>query len=463
MRIRRFLPLLAVVNFSVPDLVLAADGCAEGTYSRVRSPDGNATSYLFDDFSATAGGASGIRRATTRCSLSVPVTQPDGHSVYAMDYRGFVSTSEGQAVSIQALKDRMEILKYEASGPVDADVAVGGKVGVSGSSTLDLTVLLTSAGPLDDEAQDAILFLDTIDFARLGFTTTRSVVDSMNQIAHQRQSIALDLSQTALTLLGQSERFDSGSYVSLSGNSYAAAGFNARWEAGSGFSLLGGATRVSASASDALSDDLALFAGGIRYTTAPATWRAFGEAGAWGSPDVSASLTRSYMNIDEMIQTGGATSGSLFASYARVGVIYAPDDTNELALSTRFARSWLDLDGYGEDKTDNLFAARMGSGSTITDSLGAELAWSRKLDERFDLTLSLGVGRTSADKKGVEASVDWVGDVKGSTEDQNYAALGGRIGWMVTEKWQVNTSAAATFREDADPVWSIGGQLKASF
>ncbi len=463
MRIPRFLPLIALAAVPLPNSARAADGCQEGTFSRVQSPDGNATSFLFDDFSATAGGASGVRRANTSCALSVPVTQPDGHSVYSMDYRGYASAQEGQTVSIQALKDRMEIVKYEASGPLDQDIAISGRVGISGSSTLDLAVLLQSTGPLDEDALESILFLDSVDFARIGFTTTRSVVESMDQIARQRQSIALDLAGTAYTLLGQSDRFDSESYVSAFGNSDAAAGFNARWEAGSGISLFGGAALVTSNASDALSDQLALFAGGIRYTTPQASWRAFGEAGAWGSPDISASLSRSYINVNEMIYTGGTTSGSLFATYARLGVIYAPGDTNELALSTRFSRSWLNLDGYDENTAGNLFAAHMGSGSTITDSVSAELAWSRKLDERFDYTLSLALGRTSSDKSGVKASVDWVGDVKGTARDQNFAVLGGRVGWKVNESLQLNTSVAATFREDVDPVWSVGGQLKVSF
>lgn len=461
MRIPRYLPLLALAAVPLPDQAQAADGCVFDEPT-VR-PDGNGISILFDEFSAVAGGASGVRRATTTCAISVPVTQADGHTVFSMDYRVYASAEEGQTVSLQALQDRMEVLRYEPTGPVDDEFFLSGRVGVSGSDTLDLAVLLEATGPLDEDALESQLALDTLDFARIGFTTTASVVGSMNQIARQRQAIALDLGSTAQSLLGQSERFDGGSHFSAFGNSDAAAGFNARWEAGSGVSLLGGAAIVSSNASDALSDQLALFAGGVRYTTPQATWRAFGEAGAWGSPDVSASLGRSYVNVDEMIFTGGTTSGSLFASYARLGVIYAPDDTNELALSTRFSRSWLDLDGYDEDTTDNLFAARMGSGATTTDSISAELAWSRKLDEQFDYTLSLAVGRTFADKNGVEASVDWVGDVKGSADDQNFAVLGGRVGYKFNETWQVNTSAAATFRGDADPIWSVGGQLKASF
>lgn len=464
MRIPVRFVLVALALAPLPTVALAADGCADGTFSRVQSPDGNATSFLFDDFSVMAGGASGVRRATSTCKLSVPVTQANGHSVFTVDYRGFAATEAGQIASVRALQERMQILNYEISGSGEEDVAISGRLGVSGSDTLDLSVILDATGPLDDDAFEAMLFLDSIDFARLGFTTTASVVESANQIARQRQSIAIDLMDIAQNLLGQAGRFDDGNYIGAFASSQAAAGFNGRWEAGSGVSLFGGAAMVNPNGADAVSDTLALLAGGVRYTTPQATWRAFGEAGAWGSPNVSAWLSRSYVNLDEMVFTGGTTSGSLFASYARLGVIYAPDDANELALSTRFTRSWLNLDGYDEEISDkNLFAAHVKSGRSTADSVSAELSWSRKVDERFDYTITGAVGRTFAGKNGAKASVDWVGGVNGNADDQNFATVLGRVGWKLDKNWQLNTSLSATFRESDKPVWNVGGQVKAAF
>ena len=111
----------------------AANGCAEGTFSRVHSPDGNATSVLFDDFSATAGGASGTARATSTCNLSVPVTNPAGFSVYQVDYRGFVTTQDGQGASIVTRQDGKTVLNHQITGPLEDDVSVGNRIGVSGS------------------------------------------------------------------------------------------------------------------------------------------------------------------------------------------------------------------------------------------------------------------------------------------------------------------------------------------
>lgn len=456
--------LVALASFQLSGPVYAANGCAAGTFSTVTSPDGNATSFLFDDFSATAGGASGQKSVTTTCKLNVPVTQPNGHGVYAVDYRGFVTTQEGQSASIRALQDGREVLRYQIQGPLDDDIALSNRIGVSDADALGLTVDIRAAGPLDDENFEAGLFLDTIDLARIGFTTTDSVVESMNQLARQRQSIAIDLMPVAQTLLGQNNRTDDTSYLTTFAQSDAAAGFTGRWEAGSGISVLGGAAIVHPNASDVDLDTLALFAGALRYTTAPATWRMVGEVGAWGSPNVSASLSRSYQNLDNMVFASGTASGSLLNAYGRVGVVYAPDEANEFSLSTRLTRSWLNLDGYAEDRNDsNLFAATTASGTSTSDTASLEFAWSHDTGGKLDYTVLGAVGRTFAGKSGVKASVDWVGDVQGEADDQNFASLGGRIGWKLDDRWKVDTTISTTFREGSKPDWTFGGQLRASF
>ena len=456
--------LVAFASVPLSSAALAADGCAAGTYSSVTSPDGNATSLLFDDFSATAGGASGGSRAVSTCKLGVPVMQPDGHSVFAVDYRGYTTTQEGQSASIVTTQDGRQILRRDFAGPLDDDVSFSSRVGVSGSASLNLTVDVIAAGPEDDNDPEAVLFLDSLDLARIGFTTTASVQESANQIARQKQSITADLMDTAYGLLGYGNGFRESNYLATFANSDAAAGFNGRWEAGSGFSLLGGGALVNPNRTDVPLDTLALLAGGVRYTTPASTWRMFGEAGGWGSPNVSASLSRSYLNLANVVFAGGSASGSLASAYGRFGVIYTPDDANEFALSTRFNRSWLNLDGYAEDASGtNLFAARFANGTSTSDMASIELAWSHQTDGRLDFTIHGAVGRMFAGKGGTVAAVDWVGNVRGYAEDRNFAMAGGRIGWKIDEQWKIDTSVSARFRDGDKPDWNIGGQLKMSF
>ncbi|KQS75557.1 hypothetical protein ASG25_19500 [Rhizobium sp. Leaf384] len=442
----------------------AADGCADGTFSSVPSPDGNATSVLFDDFSATAGGGPGLSRATSTCQLTVPVTRADGFSVFGVDYRGFVTAEDGQTAQIVTLQDGRQVLTYQVGGPLQDDVATGGKVGISGSDTLGLTIVVETTAPIDPNTPDATLLLDTVDITRLGFTTLTSVTNSMDQLARQRQAIAAELMGTAQGLLGEGERFDAGSSISLFGTSGAAAGFKGRWEAGSGISLLGGAAIVNPDEDAVSVDTLALLAGAVRYTTPQATWRGFGEVGAWGSPNVRADLSRSYLDTSTVVSAGGTADGSLVSAYGRIGAVFAPDPANEIVLSARFTKAWLDLDGYDEPATDrNLFAAKVRGGTSSENIASAEVAWSHQTEGRLDYTLSGAVGRIFADDKAVGASVDWVGDVSGQARDQSFASAGGRIGVRLDDVWHMDTSVGATFRQYDDPEWNVGAQLKARF
>lgn len=455
---------LATTAAGVPLSAQAADGCATGTFSSVTSPDGNATSLLFDDFSASAGGGAGVGRATSTCVVNVPVTRPGGYNVFAVDYRGFVTTEAGQTAQVITLQDGRQVLRYDVAGPLQDDVGTVGKVGVAGKDTLGLTVVVGATAPIDPLNPDATLQLDTIDIARIGFTTQASVQASADELARQRQEITAELIDTAQGLLGQSERFDDKSSLSIFGTSSAAAGFKGRWEAGSGISVLGGAAIVNPRDDDVSLDSLALLAGAVRYTTPKATWRAFGEVGVWGSPNISADLSRSYLNVDDIVSAGGSVSGSLVSGYGRIGAIYAPDDANEFALSARFTKSWLDLDGYSETANDkNLFAATVRGGTSSEKIAAAEVSWSHQTPGRLDYTVNASVGRIFADDDAVHASVDWVGDVTGRSRDQTFASAGGRVGVRLDDVWRLDTSVSATFRQSDDPQWNVGAQLKAAF
>lgn len=66
-------------------------GCPAGTASVSLSPEEDAISVLFDQFTVEAGASTGRRVDRKACLLSVPVTVPQGYSigVIQVDYRGF--------------------------------------------------------------------------------------------------------------------------------------------------------------------------------------------------------------------------------------------------------------------------------------------------------------------------------------------------------------------------------------
>lgn len=78
--------LILALAGPVATAAIAQDGCPQGTYSVVNSPDGTALSILFDAFLVSADGDE-----QKQCSLSVPLHLPEGYSlgVYRVDYRGY--------------------------------------------------------------------------------------------------------------------------------------------------------------------------------------------------------------------------------------------------------------------------------------------------------------------------------------------------------------------------------------
>ncbi|OJF93968.1 DUF4360 domain-containing protein [Pararhizobium antarcticum] len=446
----------------------AADGCAPGTSSTVTSPDGNATSVLFDDFSVGAGGTAGIARATTTCNLSIAVTQPKGYSVFAVDYRGFVTVENGQTATITSGKPgEQKTIRTNIDGATQEDFQTGEQIGSFGSDTVQLGVTIIAEGPINETDFAAGLFLDTIDFARIGFTTIDSVTASLDQLANQRQAVAIDLMDTAQLMLGGYQSIQGETSLSLFGSSNGpAAGFNGRWEAGNGFTLLGGAALSASGNTDIDRDSALLMAGGVRYLSPESglPLRAFGEIGAWGSPDMAIRFSRSYFDTGRMVSSTGTDEGTLFSTYGRIGAIYAPDNANELALSARYTRSWLDLDGYSEAASRaNLFAATVAGQRTITDTVAAEIGWTHDTGGKLDYTLSAALGRTFGTSAGARADIAWVGSIDGRSQDRDFAAIGGRLGWKFDERWKVDATLSATFREGDKPKLDIGGQLKASF
>jgi hypothetical protein len=72
-------------------------GCPGGTASAVLSPDNKELSILFDQYQASAGGATGLVIDRKSCNIAIPVHVPQGWSVsiLSIDYRGFNALPAG--------------------------------------------------------------------------------------------------------------------------------------------------------------------------------------------------------------------------------------------------------------------------------------------------------------------------------------------------------------------------------
>lgn len=436
----------------------AANGCADGTYSTTVSPDGNATSFLFNDLNATSDTGSGSRRS--KCKVSAGVTEGKGYSVFAVDYRGFAVKNGDQSVSIRQGRKAL----FDPSGPYARDFQISRRMGTKNSDSLDLSLLLAADGNAGD-AEAAEIYLDSIDISRIGFTTDESVQQSLDSLAAQRRAIISKAYFASTELLGLEDPLGGQDYVSTFTGTDATSGIKARWHTNDALSFSGGIAWFDPSSETADVDGAVLLAASARYTQPLDTaWSLFGELGGWGSPDIKASYSRSYMNGDTLVTSQMQSAGSLLAVYARMGVVYTPDTANEFSVSARLARSMFNVSSSSEDAGgDNLFAAHVSGRRTTSDTADVMAMWTRTWSPQFDTSIFASLGQEFGNDDAVHAKVDWVGNKTGGWDSRYFGTVGARVGWNFRENWALNTTAGVTLREDDDADWNAGIELKAKF
>ena len=152
----------------------AQEGCPEGSYSVVNSPDGTSLSILFDAFVVSSG------ERQKQCNLHVPLHLPEGYSlgVYRVDYRGYAhlarkETSELTVDYNLGPRNKGRRFQRKIKGETDGDFLftenIGAglmkRVGCGEEAALDVSVKLTLAASGEGEAMAT---LDSADGAPKG-------------------------------------------------------------------------------------------------------------------------------------------------------------------------------------------------------------------------------------------------------------------------------------------------------
>ena len=163
---------------SLPASAQEANGCPEGSYSIVVSPDGTTLSILFDQFTL---GNSGVPVSGTQskvCRISSPLNLPANQSigVYKVDYRGFAKlvAKQESGLDVQYFlgphdNQHGRVFKRKIKGPQDGDYVftetIGAgqmkRVGCGTAAMLNVSITLSLNGDL--RAGEAMASLDTAD------------------------------------------------------------------------------------------------------------------------------------------------------------------------------------------------------------------------------------------------------------------------------------------------------------
>jgi len=162
--------------FSLPAMAQDANGCPEGSYRIVMSPDGTTLSVLFDKFTVESSGASPRKACRISAPLDLPADQSIG--VYKVDYRGFAKLGARQETELDVQyflgphdNQHGRVFKRKVKGPHEDDYTftenIGAgqmkRVGCGTEAVLNVGITLTLGGDL--RASEAMASLDTTDAA----------------------------------------------------------------------------------------------------------------------------------------------------------------------------------------------------------------------------------------------------------------------------------------------------------
>jgi hypothetical protein len=441
---------------------LAQDGCAPSVPTV--TPDGSTTSIFFDNFVVTAG-SGGKSTDTSTCNVHVPVQLPkaDSIGVYKVDYRGGVQLVAGQTAQLTVAPGVGPVLHHTFQGDDQEDYFLSQLVGSGRTGGIDLSMTLDLEA---DQLGDALAALDSADVTTVDYTSFSSVSAAIDELAAERAAVITHLGGSADLLLGFTDPIDGSDDARLlAAAGSAMVGAQSHQDLGGGFTLLTGAAYVQEAVGGADVSGFPLLAGGIRYIRPDAqTLRPFAEAGVWGSPDLAMHFSRQYENSLGVVDSSGDASGSLLGVYGRLGVLYAPNPTNEIVFSGTLSQSWLRVGAYAEPgSAGNLFPATVAASSSSSEVAKATVAWTSAVTSQFDFTLSAAAGRTFGGARNVIANVDWVGPVTGSVSDLTFIEYGARVGWKLTPNATLDGFVFGTTGDKIGTHTQYGGAIRFKF
>ena len=130
---------------SLPAWAQETNGCPEGSYKVVMSPDGTSLSILFDKFTLEGGSIAGSAKPKKVCRISTPLNLPANQSigVYKVDYRGFAKLSAKQETHLDVQyflgphdNEHGRVFKRKVKGPHEGDYLFTETIGADRKSVV---------------------------------------------------------------------------------------------------------------------------------------------------------------------------------------------------------------------------------------------------------------------------------------------------------------------------------------
>jgi hypothetical protein len=406
-------------------------------------PTGNAeTVDLSADLIATVA-------SSQTCAVTTTLVVPSGYyGVYKADSRVFSDladpaqagtaslsgpgTAKGQTSTSSSgvVSDYSYYTGYYATGLVGVDTPFNG------------TATATSTGPADGSSN---VTYEAIEFL-VAYTTLAQQQDSLNQVGLQQLGLMTHLGAVSDLLTGGNLATEGENEIGLiAGKGSFAVGASGRYNLAEGFSILGGVSLVDLGVAGANATGV-IGAAALRYVEPGAgEFRLMGEAGVSASM-LQLSFSRTYANGFNTTAASGSGSGAEGAIYAKGGVLWQPDQQNDVLLTATLKQGALGIGSLieGDSMADpNFFAATYSGTSTQTTTVKGGVDWTSRVATDIDLTASLAVGASF--NSGASAAIFGIpGTVSGAPQSTVFAQYGLRLGWTPTDNTTLDAFVQGT-------------------
>lgn len=300
-----------------------------------------------------------------------------------------------------------------------------------------------------------------------GLTTPDALVQSFNSLLATRAAALIQQQGFAAPLLGSNTPMGLGNEVGMYASAgSAAAGGNARYSFGNGFTVLGGIAYAREDYANANLKNSVVGAGALRYVWDGPWWRPFVEGGGWYTPNADLTFYRTYANGAGTATGVGNTRGDLSYYYGRAGLLIAKNQQSQFVITGEIGRQELQTNAYLEqDGAQNPFYAYVSAGTDAMNVTKARLSFSHAFDTKFDTTLwgawAYGFNRSSS----VTSTMFGVGTITpAALANLSWFEYGARIGYHLTQSMTLDVFANGVTGEGViNTKVHVGGGLRASF
>jgi hypothetical protein len=313
---------------------------------------------------------------------------------------------------------------------------------------------------------DLSAFMGTFDVqpspgSIVGYTTTAAQQSTINELAANQRSMAIQSRATANELLGMNRPMSGTTYAYAGGMVGSAVGYAGGQYAAKGVTWIGGIAYGAQDYHDVRQSDAPTLATALRYTfndpfgDEARTLHPFVEGGGWITPEQTLTFSRPYANGPYAALGQGSSSTTSWDGYGRVGLVFDADGDDQLVGWGDLGEQGMDFGGYSEGLSQsNPFPATVSAGDLTFGVARLGASYTRDLKSLiyapFYVTLAGAAARSFGVHSGLNVAMGGLATMYGANSDDTWGEFGGQLSARLTDR--VTASLGLSGTAGAQPI-----------